>query len=280
MRRYLIPVIFILLSAFGAAPVLSQSSVNVGKILSEIKDKKLSRGDRASIAASSLIGADARSLAESYLDSANNESNLLPFNSKQFVETAIALAFASEKLNPDSALFLSELDAVRYRKGENSGYASNMIYASDWIADNNYRGKLKEKTYDLPDNTFMIKTLDYVSSHRNQFAGLRDSIQFERQKSIEMGLRAHKIPYMKLHTIGKKNIIEMLRSGDIIVIIGKEEGMDLYDMGIILIENSLPYLIHADAKERKIVKEKSPVYEYLKPLTKEIRGYRLLRLPE
>lgn len=258
----------------------AQNRLNVNEMIDNLKEKNLTHTQRISDVAKRLIGSPARSFAETYRDSTRKDSDLLPFDSKQFVETAIALTYAADKINADSLTFMSELDAVKYRKGENSGYASNMIYISDWIADNHYRGKIKEKTYDFPDNTFIIKTLDYISLHRDEFAGFKDESQFERMKSIEMGLRAHKIPFMKTHTLGKKNIIDKLQSGDIIVIIGKENGMDLYDMGVVVIEDGVARLIHANPSEGKIVMENNSIYDYLKPFVKEIKGYRILRLPD
>lgn len=284
MNRALVTLIGImLLSVSGSGYVAAQTEQDqkiIENILKEKRDPKERRGDRMARIAMNLNGTGTVTMKEANAMAGRPEIIVEGSDGKEFVENVIALVLASEKTDPDMSLFEKELDGIRYRRGENNGYGSRLIYGADWIGDNCYRGKIKELTRDLPDNTFLVKTLDYVSNHRDEFAGLRDSLAFERVKTIEMGYRAHKIPYMKVQSAGKKDVIEMMQNGDIILIVGKTDGWDFYDIGLLIKENGIPHLLHASESEGKILLEPEPLADYLKRNTKAIRGYRLLRIAE
>lgn len=280
IRRF--SVLSILILSFLCAMAVHDNAVSpdIDSLLKKMTELKLNRIGKIARLAELLEGTPGVSFRQSFASNTRPMDFSGGLDSREFVEAIMAVVLASENENPDKNAFLRELEKVRYRTGTDNGYASRLLYGADWIIDNSYRGNIREYTNDFETNTFQIKTLDYISSHRDEFAGLKDSVAFERMKAIEMGYRAHKIPFLKVPTAGKKDIIEAMQSGDIIMILGKQPGMDINDMGIILIKEGKPRLMHVNTMTNKWTLEQPTLVELLKHNTKSIQGYRIMRISE
>ena len=168
---------------------------------------------------------------------------------------------------------------MRYRNGEINGYASRLHYVSDWILNNSARGIVRDITPDIPGATYMVKTLDYMSTHRDKYPALADSATFEKLKSAEIGYRSHRYPLVKKSAFNSKGAKKMLRNGDIVVFITKTEGLDASHMGIIKIINDEPYLLHASSAARKVTLETEKISETLRRSLSTI-GVRVVRVLE
>lgn len=205
--------------------------------------------------------------------------NIHEFDCVTFAETCIALAQAAAVSNPSWRDFARNLESIRYRKGEMNGYASRKHYMSEWIADNIYRGNIREITQDF-ETASMEKTLNCMTKHADSYPALADSVNYAEIKKMEMGYRSHRIPYLKKEVAVKKHVKQAMRNGDIIVILTKEEGLDASHVGLVKIVDGEPHLLHASSTNGKVTLEEVTLNEYFKRNARNAPGIRLLRLAE
>ena len=196
-----------------------------------------------------------------------------------FVETLYALTRATLDMRRSWRDFARNIESIRYRNGELGDYSSRLHYVSDWILNNSARGIVRDITPDIPGATYMVKTLDYMSTHRDKYPALADSATFEKLKSAEIGYRSHRYPLVKKSAFNSKGAKKMLRNGDIVVFITKTEGLDASHMGIIKIINDEPYLLHASSAAGKVTLETEKISETLRRSLSTI-GVRVVRVLE
>lgn len=195
-----------------------------------------------------------------------------------FVETLYALARTTLNDRYSWRDFANNLESIRYRNGLMDGYASRLHYISDWIVDNTHRGNITEITSELPDVRYEIKTLDYMTSHRDSYPALSDSATYAELKSFEIGYRLHRFPYIKKESVDSKKIKEKLKTGDIIALVSKTEGLDVTHMAIIVQdEKGKFHMLHASSTKEEVVIEKDDLKETLRRNRNWI-GIRIIRL--
>ena len=196
-----------------------------------------------------------------------------------FVETVAALGVTVGERRSSWRDFLHNLENMRYRHGEVNGYASRLHYISDWIVDNSHRGNIEEVTDRIAEASYQVKTLDFMSSHRDDYPALKDDAEFERIKSAEVGYRNHRYPYLKPAKLLSKGVVAKLRDGDIVAFTTKTPGLDVSHLGFIVMENGVPHLLHASSREGKVVIDRLSLADYLKR-AHNITGARIFRLRE
>ncbi len=236
--------------------------------------------ERAGAAADFLVGKSYGELSMTDPASGSMVVCLDSIDALGLVEYSMAAARASVKALASESDFLSELLKVRYRRGENNGFTSRLRYASDWIADNTYRNNIREITFDLPGNTSTYRSLDGITRNRDLYPALSDSATFEKMQMLEMGYRVHKIPYMKRESIKKKNVVELLRDNDIIIILNRSSDSDMLDAGFLRFIDGKPYLYHASKQNGKVMLDIEPLADIMKLRAKETAGYRVLRIKD
>ncbi len=166
---------------------------------------------------------------------------------------------------------------MRYRGGKLNGYASRLHYVSDWIIDNAHRGIIKEVTSNFPGVQYAIKTIDFMSAHRDQYPALADSAEYERMRSAEIGYRNHRFPYIKSSKCSSKDVIKAMRDGDIVAITTKTPGLDVQHLGIIVMKDGIPHLMHASSVKKSVVIDSEPLSEYMRK-NRSASGIRVIRL--
>ncbi len=189
-----------------------------------------------------------------------------------FVETALALAMTIESNRTSWRDFINNLEVLRYRNGRVNGYPSRLHYVSEWIVDNSHRGILSEVTDRVGNASAQIKTLDFMSSHRNLYPALADSANFAGIKNVEMGYHSHKYPYIKYTNIGSAR----LNDGDVVALTTNTKGLDVTHLGIIKIIDGRPHLMHASSKQKKVIVDELPLADYMK--RNRTQGIRVIRL--
>ena len=194
-----------------------------------------------------------------------------------FVENVLAMALTVKERRNAWQDFVYNLGNIRYRQGRMNGYSSRLHYISDWIVDNSHRGNIVEMTGRLPNSTYTVKTLDYMSTHRDAYPALADSAEYERLKNFEGGFRSHRFPYLRSSTLMSKWASQYLQEGDIIAFTTKVKGLDVSHIGIIAMKADGPHLIHASSKEGKVTEETRTLSEYLKK-NPAVTGARIIRL--
>jgi hypothetical protein len=205
--------------------------------------------------------------------------NLDEMDCTTYVETVLALAYTIGEDRNSWHDFVYNLERLRYRNGEARNYASRLHYASDWIVDNVHRGNFKEVTGSLPLNESVVKTLDFMSRNRDKYPALQDQDNYEGIRNAEIGYRNHKYPYIKSTKLMYKDVLSELKEGDVILITTKTPGLDVQHMGILIMENGQPYLMHASSAAGAVIIDKTPLTDYLRR-NRTATGIRVLRLNE
>lgn len=173
--------------------------------------------------------------------------------------------------------FAEELENISCRKGKYTGPGSKMLYASDWVLDNKARKNIKELTETYSDS-FKTKSLDKITRHREEYTMLKDSANYEAQRMVEMGFRTHKIPHMRRESSTWKEVLTEMQDGDIIMLLSPESTTDVYEIGIVRERPDGFHLIHPSKKEGKVTEEKETLGRYIKRHSKDVYGYRWIRL--
>lgn len=258
-----------------------QDTARLAAILNTLRQSgSTSTGDRIALAATELEGASEDQYYRK--DSiATLRVNLEEFTPLMLVNSVIALARTSRQPSAaDSHTFSNELENIACRRGDNKGFPSIMFHASDWIADNISRGNLIELTEDYSGAVAHTKSLDEMTRNRKNYAALADSATFEAVRMTELGFRNHRVPALKKETIKKKELAADLRNGDILILTPNKDGVDIYDIGVVKIENDIPYFVHLSPQTGTVVKEKDDLARYMGLKSKYFQGFRILRLKD
>lgn len=205
--------------------------------------------------------------------------NLDQLDCTTFVETVAALALTTGERRGSWRDFLYNLERIRYRNGQLDGYPSRLHYICDWIVDNVYRGNISEVTRNFPRHNYTIKTIDFMSANRDRYPALRDSTVLERIKNVEIGYRNHRYPYIKKSDLYDKNVKAAFKDGDIVALTSNIKNLDVTHMGIIVIRDGEPYLLHASSSLGKVVITDQPLQEFMKK-NNSLTGLRVIRLNE
>lgn len=212
----------------------------------------------------------------------DNESltiNMSELDCTTFVETVMALARTAGEGRMSWRDYAHNLQLLRYRNGDINGYASRLHYISDWIIDNSHRGNVKEVTSSIPNSDYQIKTIDFMTSNRGSYKALSDSCEFDRIKSIEVGYRSHRFPYIKREKTAKKATYNALQEGDVVALTCRTQGLDVSHLGIIFKIDGIPHLLHASSKAKAVIEDPLPLHEYLRR-SRSLTGIRVIRMNE
>lgn len=205
--------------------------------------------------------------------------NLNQLDCTTFVENALALAMTINENRNSWRDFLYNLEKERYRHGTLQGYASRLHYISDWAADNMHRGNIQDATPKFANYAYAIKSLDFMTTHADKYAALADSANLDAMKSVEMGYRSHRFPYIKTTDTGNKSVVSDFRDGDIVAFVLKDKSLDVGHMGILVIKDGKPYVMHASMSLGQVVVTDVPLQDFLKK-NRQFVGVRIFRLPD
>lgn len=252
----------------------ASDTTTITEILIDAAKQNLPTGERIAYIAKKFIGKPyAPGLLEG--DPEMLRVNIDSFDCTTFVETVIAMSNTVAEQRTSWQDFLYNLEKLRYRNGQLNGYGSRLHYMSDWIVDNSHRGILKDVTDRIGPSASVIKTLDFMSANRDKYPALKSETNFEAIKNTEIGYRGHKIPYIKPLNIKKTD----LRNGDIIGIVTNIKNLDVTHMGIIVMINGNPHLLHASSSAKKVILDPLPLADYLHRNRSAI-GFRVIRPTE
>lgn len=252
-----------------------EDSTRVLKLIENAKTGD-SYGEKVVAAAKSLKGI-------SLAPAADNDSTgtivirLDSLNRREFINVALAAAKTAELTAPTLRDFERNLESISRKKGTDEGFASQFLYGADWIVDNVYRGNLKEMTDYFDGGSYRTKTLDFVSRHPELFPAMKDPETADKIRVAEFGYRSHRIPHLKKHYANDKKLKELIQNGDIIIMNAPDADFDIYDIGIVSIENGEPTLIHIPHSENVVTLDPYPIPRLFKIEGQYFYGFRWLR---
>lgn len=169
--------------------------------------------------------------------------NLREFDCVTYVESVLALARTLRSDTPDFATFLDELATLRYRNGEMDGYVSRLHYFSEWIADNEQLGRVREITREL-DGTRDPERIDFMSTHADAYEPLDGHPdRIERIREIEQRLSQRPRYYIPQAEIGA--VADGIHDGDVIAATSSVEGLDVAHTGFAIRIDGRLHLMHA-----------------------------------
>lgn len=282
MRKVLVVLscmlIFLCTRAAEVSVHCANDAARIREIVSRLRDSDASLGDRLIMAADEFTGLpeDDYYLTDSV---ALLRLNVDSFSPLMFVNNVIALVKTANQPGPaDENTFFSQFENIACRRGENLGFPSIMYHTADWIGDNVARGNITELTENYSGMVDRNKSLDEMTRKRGNYAALADSATFETVRMTEMGFRTHRIPTLKKETIKKKEVVDDLQNGDIIILVPNRDGIDCYDIGFVELDNGVPHLVHVSPQTKTVVREKEDLARYMQLVTKNFQGYRILRV--
>ena len=186
-----------------------------------------------------------------------------------FVETCLALARTASQ-GGDFQAFAKEIQQSRYRGGHVEAYADRLHYTTEWARQGERRGTLKDITLDLGGEV-LDRKISYISSHPDSYP-LMDDVGAIREAEARLNAEPrHYIPKARV-----AQVLEDLRSGDIICMVTNVEGLDISHVGMALVENGTVHLLHASTGPMKVVTDSRTLSQYLAARSSVI-GIQVLR---
>ena len=150
-----------------------------------------------------------------------------------FVETLYGLVKTTINGRYSWRDYAHHLEDLRYRHGDMGDYSTRLHYMSDWIIDNSSRGNIEDVTGEISCVRYKVKTIDYMSTHRDSYPSLKDDAIFEKVKNVEVGYRNHRFPYIKKENLNSDAVKKVVKRGDFVGLVTRMEGLDLSHLGIV-----------------------------------------------
>ncbi|MDE6043827.1 MAG: DUF1460 domain-containing protein [Muribaculaceae bacterium] len=195
-----------------------------------------------------------------------------------FVETAMALSATAGEKRTSWRDFIYNLERLRYRGGKLDGYPSRLHYICDWAVDNAHRGNITDVTDRIPRCSYVVRSIDFMSNHRNAYPALADSANYAGIRAVEMGYRNHRFPYIKSGDLRMREVRDALRNGDVVALVTKLKDLDVTHMGIIVKDaDGVPSLLHASSSHHKVEITSVPLDDFMKR-NPSLIGIRVFRL--
>jgi hypothetical protein len=188
--------------------------------------------------------------------------NLREFDCTTFVETVIALSRTLESDVPLFETFISELRNIRYRNGVVAGYASRIHYTSDWVYEQEQKGRIKNISA-LLGGTREEKQINFMSTHRQAYkqlvddAALRDIISMEQKINARGGFAY--LPKAQI-AIAAPLIPHMAMIGFVTHI----NGLDISHVGFAYKNGNKLTFFHASSAQKKVVVDEKTLSDYCK----------------
>ena len=186
--------------------------------------------------------------------------NLQGMDCLTFVESTLALSRCVKRGATTMGAFRSELQRLRYRDGVIDGYPSRLHYFTDWVEDNVRKGIVQDVTANL-GGTLTTRPITFMSEHREAYRQLASDAFLEEIRDAEMRLSAKPRPVITKSSAA--DMLDGLRTGDIVGLSSTVEGLDIAHTGIAVRMNGVVRLLHASLSKGEVVLSKGSVVDYL-----------------
>jgi hypothetical protein len=192
--------------------------------------------------------------------------NLRGLDCTTFVENVLAFGILLKNGQSDFDDFTQALETIRYKDGKLDGYASRLHYFSEWIANNEKKGLLKDITAEI-GGIEITKDINFMSTHRDLYPFLKDDGNFKKIQASENYLNDQSICVLPQDQIESNE--HLIESGDIIALATSIDGLDVTHTGIATREkDGRIHLLHASTGSMEVEVTKLPLSDYLKKVRK------------
>lgn len=183
-----------------------------------------------------------------------------------YVENVLAFGLLLKNGKSDFDTFTGTLENIRYKDGKLDGYASRLHYFSEWIANNESKGLLKDVTAEM-GGTEISKDINFMSTHRDLYPFLKDDTNFKKIQASENYLNGQAICILPQDQVEANE--HLIKTGDIIALTTSIEGLDITHTGIATREkDGRIHLLHASTGSMKVEVSDLPLSDYLKNIKK------------
>ena len=188
--------------------------------------------------------------------------NLREFDCVTLVESTLAMArLIREGRFDDYDGFTRELSRIRYRGGVIDGYASRLHYFSDWIADGESKGIVRDVTREL-GGILDTGVVDFMSTHPEAYRQLADAANLEAIRAVEAELNRRLRHYIPERAI--EGAARGIRNGDIIAATSSLPGLDVAHTGFALWLDGRLHLLHAPLVGKTVEISELPLAERIR----------------
>ena len=188
--------------------------------------------------------------------------NLQALDCTTFVENVLAFSLMLQNNEKDFTAFMDYLETIRYKNGKLNGYASRLHYFSEWIANNEHKGLLKDMTSEI-GGVESNKAINFMSTHRELYPFLKDADNYNKIKASEEFLKSQSICILPQDQIEANE--HLILTGDIIALTTSIKGLDITHTGIASREaDGRIHLLHASTGSMEVELSKQPLANYLK----------------
>ncbi len=200
--------------------------------------------------------------------------NLRQLDCFTFIENALVLTQLLRAGKTSFADFAASLEALRYRQGQRDGFASRLHYFTDWLADNQKQGFVREITGAIGGVPFR-KEINFMTTHRENYPALAAPEVYARMQAVEKTCSARllrHIPKASLQTAAGK-----IQDGDLLAITSQLAGLDVVHLGLAVHLKRGLHLLHASQRAGQVVISTGTLYRYLQRRTSRL-GVMVARL--
>lgn len=190
--------------------------------------------------------------------------NLHGLDCTTYVENVLSFGLMLRSGESTFEDFTENLERIRYKDGKMDGYASRLHYFSEWIANNEAKGLLKDITNDI-GGAEITKKIDFMSTHRELYPFLADDANFKKIKASEKYLNDQPLCILAQDQIAANE--HLIQSGDIIALTTSINGLDITHTGIATREeDGRIHLLHASTGSNEVEVSELPLADYLKKI--------------
>jgi hypothetical protein len=151
--------------------------------------------------------------------------SLTRFDCTTLVEACLAVArVADGDGTPSWELFGREIERMRYRGGERHGYASRLHYFSEWIADGEQRGLIRDLGAEL-GGAEDARPLRFMTGHRARYPALADAAVFRDIVAMERRLDGR--PRRVVPSKRIPEVVDRIETGDVLAFATGIAGLDV-----------------------------------------------------
>ena len=168
---------------------------------------------------------------EAYLHAGGSPSqeplilSLTRFDCVTLVEACLAVArVASADGEPTWQRFGGEVERMRYRGGKRRGYTSRLHYFSEWIADGERRGLVRDMGTQL-NGAEDARPLRFMTEHRGSYPALADASVFREIGVLERALDGSPRRVIPVKCI--PGVVDRIEHGDVVAFATEIPGLDV-----------------------------------------------------
>jgi hypothetical protein len=150
--------------------------------------------------------------------------SLTRFDCVTLVEACLAVARTAAGTEVTWERFGREVERMRYRGGRREGYASRLHYFSEWIADGETRGLVKDLGAEL-GGTVDERPLRFMTEHRASYPALANDQVFGEIVAVERSLDLRPRRVVPTDRIGEA--ADRIETGDVLAFATAIPGLDV-----------------------------------------------------